>query len=138
MQEYTRGPCPEGQLMVLDRDTGYGQCSCDSNLVKKTTLLSRDVVKIFTCNQNFSLCSFQRMYFHEPSGQCYELYKRGPCPQGHILSFNYGSLSPQCKCKDGYHLHADGKCYRLNTRGDFQLKSKLGQNPTFYPKFLGI
>ena len=66
---------------------------------------------------------FQRMYFHEPSGQCYELYKRGPCPQGHILSFNYGSLSPQCKCKDGYHLHADGKCYRLNTRGDFQKKN---------------
>ena len=68
------------------------------------------------------------MYFHEPSGQCYELYKRGPCPQGHILSFNYGSLSPQCKCKDGYHLHADGKCYRLNTRGDFQKKKLKKKN----------
>ena len=60
---------------------------------------------------------FQRMYFHEPTGQCFELYKQGPCPEGHILSFNYGSLSPQCKCKDGFHLHSDGKCYRLNTGG---------------------
>ena len=57
------------------------------------------------------------MYFHELTGQCYELYKQGPCPEGHILSFNYGSLSPQCKCKDDYHLHSDGKCYKLNTKG---------------------
>ena len=34
LQEYTRGPCPEGKLMVLDRDTGYGKCSCDNSLVK--------------------------------------------------------------------------------------------------------
>ena len=34
-QEYTRGPCPEGKLMVLDRDSGYGKCSCDDSLVKK-------------------------------------------------------------------------------------------------------
>ena len=83
------------------------------------------------------------MYFHEPTGQCYELYKQGknilelstyhfmctyiclhfpgPCPEGHILSFNYGNLSPQCKCKDDYHLHSDGKCYKLNTKGYIKL-----------------
>ena len=33
LQEYTRGPCPEGKLMVLDRDTGYGRCGCDQDLV---------------------------------------------------------------------------------------------------------
>lgn len=33
LQEYTQGPCPNGKLMVLDRETGFGKCSCDSNLV---------------------------------------------------------------------------------------------------------
>ena len=67
--------------------------------------------------------SFQRMYYHGPSGQRFELYKRGPCAEGHILSYNYGQLRPQCKCKDHYHLHVDGKCYSLNTEG----KAKISQ-----------
>ena len=57
------------------------------------------------------------MYYHPPTEQCFELYHQGPCPEGHILSFNYGTLTPECKCKDGYYLHTDGKCYRLNTEG---------------------
>ena len=36
LQEYTQGPCPNGKLMVLDRETGFGKCSCDSNLVYYT------------------------------------------------------------------------------------------------------
>ena len=58
------------------------------------------------------------MYYHLPTEQCFELYHQGPCPDGHILSFNYGNLKPECKCKDGYYLHTDGKCYRLNTDGN--------------------
>ena len=60
---------------------------------------------------------FQKMYYHPPTEQCFELYHQGPCPEGHILSYNYGSLTPECKCKDGFYLHTDGKCYRLNTDG---------------------
>ena len=33
LQEYTRGPCPTGKLMVLDKETGYGKCSCDGKMV---------------------------------------------------------------------------------------------------------
>ena len=58
------------------------------------------------------------MYYYPPTRQCFELYKQGPCPEGHILSFNYANLRPECKCRRGYHLHHnDGKCYLLNTRG---------------------
>ena len=57
------------------------------------------------------------MYYHAPTQQCFELYKQGPCSEGHILSFNYGTLQPECQCKDGYYLHRDGKCYKLNTNG---------------------
>lgn len=32
-QEYTQGPCPLGQLIMVDRSTGQGICSCDSSLV---------------------------------------------------------------------------------------------------------
>ena len=113
-QEYTRGPCPEGKLMVLDRDSGYGKCSCDDSLVKKRPQYGWKITYFWNIPIFFFL---QRMYYHEPTGQCYELYKQGPCAEGHILSFNYGSLSPQCKCKDDYHLHSDGKCYKLNTKG---------------------
>lgn len=89
-QEFTQGPCPFGQLMILDRTTGRGKCGCDQS---------------------------NRMYYHPPTEQCFELYHQGPCPEGHILSFNYGNLVPECKCKEGYYLHSDGKCYKLNTRG---------------------
>ena len=58
------------------------------------------------------------MYYYKPTGGCYELYRRGPCPEGHILSFDYGSFEPRCKCRDGYYLHGDGKCYKLNTPGE--------------------
>ena len=58
------------------------------------------------------------MYYHQSSRQCFELYKQGPCPDGHILSFNYGTLRPECKCRAGYHYYqGDGKCYLLNTKG---------------------
>ena len=58
------------------------------------------------------------MYYYPTTRQCFELYKQGPCPEGHILSFNYGTLRPECKCRGGYHFHpGDGKCYLLNTRG---------------------
>ena len=58
------------------------------------------------------------MYYHAPTEQCFELYKQGPCREGHILEFNYAKLLPECKCKDGYYLYGDGKCYRLNTKGN--------------------
>ena len=59
------------------------------------------------------------MYYHQSTRQCFELYKQGPCPDGHILSFNYGNLRPECKCRAGYHFYqGDGKCYLLNTRGN--------------------
>ena len=97
----------------------------------KTTLLS--VVsktwppqKTTPCFHFSPFVSFQRMYYHEPSGQCFELYKRGPCAEGHILSYNYGQLRPQCKCKDHYHLHVDGKCYSLNTEGITRIANHNG------------
>ena len=32
-QEFTQGPCPFGQLMILDRTTGRGKCGCDQSNV---------------------------------------------------------------------------------------------------------
>ena len=78
------------------------------------------------------------MYYHSETRQCFELYRRGPCPSGnminflcgknnipisiffpgHILSFDYSTFTPQCRCKDGYYLHGDGNCYQLNTAGE--------------------
>jgi len=28
-QEYTRGPCPFGRLIVLDKELGEGKCVCN-------------------------------------------------------------------------------------------------------------
>ena len=33
-QEYTRGPCPYGKLLVMDRDAGVGKCICNPEQVK--------------------------------------------------------------------------------------------------------
>ena len=138
-KEYTRGPCPFGQLLVMDKDTGFGSCICGPQLVRLTYKHRFSVIvkKLFIQNGEFrfiytdfgfgkplhiwtclSSNFFQRMYYYEPTGQCFELYKQGPCAEGHILSYNYGQLQPQCKCKDHYHLHVDGKCYSLNTEGE--------------------
>ena len=32
-QEYTRGPCPYGKLIMLDRETGLGKCYCSKDQV---------------------------------------------------------------------------------------------------------
>ena len=101
----------------------------DCAFVKKTLLsvVSKTwaPLKTTTCFHLSPFVSFQRMYYHEPSGQCFELYKRGPCAEGHILSYNYGQLRPQCKCKDHYHLHVDGKCYSLNTEGKTRIANRM-------------
>jgi len=58
------------------------------------------------------------MYYHEESDRCYELYQRGPCPLGHILSFDYSTFKPVCNCQEGFHKHTDGNCYELNSEGE--------------------
>ena len=83
----------------------------------------------------YRLLCFKKMYYYEETGQCFELYERGPCNQGHILSFNYATLQPECKCQEDHHLHADGNCYRLNTKGKHITKSKhvlVPKMSTFY------
>jgi len=58
------------------------------------------------------------MYFYAPTNKCYELYTRGPCAVGHIISFNYTILRPECKCQDNFNFYQeDGACYELNTPG---------------------
>ena len=32
-QEYTRGPCAYGKLIIMDRDSGVGKCVCSSEQV---------------------------------------------------------------------------------------------------------
>ena len=65
------------------------------------------------------------MYYHEETGECFELYSRGPCPAGHVLSFDYAAFRPQCRCKDDYYLHADGNCYELHTQGEIMRTQTL-------------
>lgn len=88
-QEYSRGPCPIGELFMTD-SAGKGFCSCSSLLT---------------------------MFYHPESQRCYPLYERGPCNRGHILKFDYAVGRPRCSCRDGHMLEADGACYPLNTAG---------------------
>ena len=83
-----QGPCEVGTVIMLDRESGAGFCGCNKTL---------------------------NMYYHADTDQCYQLYTRGPCPLGHILSFNYTTLRPECKCHDGYHYHHEVDKFASNT-----------------------
>jgi len=130
-REFTRGPCPEGHRFIYDTETGLATCSCptfwarfsDGRCYEEYTqgpcqlgdivLMDRDTGVGF-CGCNTTL----PMYYHAETNQCYELYSRGPCPIGHILAFNYTTVTPECKCQEGYVFHPeDGACYELNTPG---------------------
>ena len=44
-QEFTQGPCPFGQLMILDRSNGKGKCGCDRTNV--SSYCEKDIQNIF-------------------------------------------------------------------------------------------
>lgn len=92
----SKGPCPEGQLVVFEKYSGKsfrGDCGCSSGY-----------------NQNY----------WPPTGECFEWYSQGPCPDSFLFRFNKDTGATECACdsQEGYvHWNETGLCYQVYTQG---------------------
>ncbi|XP_011495237.1 PREDICTED: uncharacterized protein LOC105360135 [Ceratosolen solmsi marchali] len=133
--KHTRGPCPKGELLVLDKD-GLGACSCSNH-----GELARYHSFAGGCHEHYTKgpcqepgelflpdgscgCHASLPHYHPPTKMCYQLGGIGPCATGHhfIVSMKNSSepLRASCSCKPNYVLYKDGFCYRVHTQGPCQ------------------
>lgn len=131
--QYTRGPCPKGELITATGSGGIGECRCKSTgtLGKYYWAPGDSCHEHFThgpCVEKGTLflpngqcgCNRDLPHYYEDTGQCYEIGGIGPCPPGHQFDLpeNSNHTRAICKCKEGHILWSeDGACYRLYTRG---------------------
>ncbi|XP_065568229.1 uncharacterized protein LOC136032052 [Artemia franciscana] len=90
---YTIGPCPKGDLLVLNPQNGEPKCDCDEVSLK--------------------------VNFWPPNGGCYELFTKGPCERGTVFFYNEAKNATQCGCSPelpNFHIES-GKCFELFSDG---------------------
>jgi hypothetical protein len=87
--QYTRGPCPKGELLIATGNAGIAECKC-----KPTGVLGQ--------------------YYWASGDSCHEHFTKGPCLEQGTLFLPSG----QCSCnKDLPHYDADtGLCYEIGMR----------------------
>ncbi len=62
-QEFTQGPCPLGQLILLDRASGNGICSCNSSLVRSCLFFQIAISKVPAVGWEIPPCAAFRLEF---------------------------------------------------------------------------
>jgi hypothetical protein len=68
-EQMTRGPCPEGQLVVRGPNNGTMQCSCSASLLS---------------------------HYWPETKQCYQHFQQGPCPANHSFRPSPDTGLPMC------------------------------------------
>ncbi|KAK9499942.1 hypothetical protein O3M35_002876 [Rhynocoris fuscipes] len=128
----TRGPCPQGLLLISHY--GLGVCHCDNN-----TLNEYYSPETRTCHEHYTrgpcakgqlflprvdgpicACTNELPNYNPLDGRCYPLGSTGPCMPGQkFVAKNKtgGGEEGTCVCREGYHLWEDGACYPPFTRG---------------------
>ncbi|XP_008217155.1 multiple epidermal growth factor-like domains protein 10 isoform X1 [Nasonia vitripennis] len=147
---HTRGPCPKGELLILDKD-GLAACACsrDGELGKFYSPYGGiGCYEHYTkgpCQEPGELflpggkcgCHEDMPQFHKPTNMCYQLGGVGPCAPGHQFNVpSDGASKPvhaTCSCKPNYVLYEDGICYRLHTQGPCQSGDMLVNSTTCVP-----
>ena len=119
-QEYSRGPCPKGKLMVLDRETGYGKCSCDTNLVSIFKTLAHFKMSMSCIYYNtyllfFSGCIFMSRLVNVSSFTNKVLVRKG-----------ISSPSTMVVCHRNANAKMDFTCIQTENATDSTLEVVLG------------
>lgn len=143
-QAFSRGPCPDGQLIAAATSNQLGECQCE-----RSPRMSRyfwDAAG--TCHEHYTPgpcqehgtlflpggkcgCHTGLQQYYPETGMCYQLGTVGPCPPGHqfVISTAHASNNSslgqptyaKCRCKEGHvRWTEDGICYRPYTRGPCQ------------------
>ncbi|XP_044730148.1 uncharacterized protein LOC123293402 [Chrysoperla carnea] len=142
-QKLTRGPCPEGQLLIKNSEDELPTCDCrhdNKDLQLYYWNQGNSCHELYTpgpCTTKGHLflpggkcgCSVDLPHFHRETSQCYKLGDIGPCSAGHQFKIvpgnnelKTGHVRAKCVCKEGYVFwKRDGKCYRLYTQGPCDL-----------------
>ncbi|XP_014218993.1 uncharacterized protein LOC106647209 isoform X2 [Copidosoma floridanum] len=141
---HSRGPCPKGELLILDREDGLAKCSCsrEGELGKYYAPVAAGCYEHFTrgpCQEPGELflpggkcgCRPDMLEYYPPTGMCYQLGGPGPCPAGHrfVMRPHHNASNEEeeeeegrvahagCSCKPNYVRYEDGLCYKLYTKG---------------------
>jgi hypothetical protein len=87
--QYTRGPCPKGELLIATGSGGIAECKCNP-----TGILGQ--------------------YYWASGDSCHEHFTKGPCPEQGTLFLPSG----QCGCNEDLpHYDAGtGLCYEIGER----------------------
>lgn len=121
--QYTRGPCPKGELLTDIGSGGIAECKCRSTgALGQYYWASGD-----SCHEHFTRgpclekgtlflpggqcgCNKDLPHYDANTGLCYEIGGTGPCPPGHefVLLGDKKELlnttKAMCKCKEGHVL----------------------------------
>ncbi|XP_034949164.1 uncharacterized protein [Chelonus insularis] len=132
----TRGPCPKGQLLTLNKDN-LAECQCSSTDKELGLYYYPDnkggCYEHYTkgpCSEPGEIflpggtcgCQQDIPHYHSSTKMCYPLGEIGPCLKGHHFVVTNKSMSENrifatCTCKPDHILYKDGLCYRKYTRG---------------------
>ncbi|XP_075234981.1 uncharacterized protein LOC142332422 [Lycorma delicatula] len=158
---YTRGPCPEGQLLSpMSNNLADCKCQRNSRLAKYYWESGGTCHEHYTagpCQETGMLflpngkcgCHSGLQQFHPDTAMCYQLGTVGPCLPGHQFivtptrSNNTNSLDEpiyaRCTCKEGHvRWTGDGICYRPYTRGPCQPGFMYSANKTEHGKNMAV
>ncbi|CAH1187486.1 unnamed protein product, partial [Phyllotreta striolata] len=127
-EKHTKGPCPKGQLLTIDRNSSIPTCKCDDEELRIYRHFDGSCYRHYTkgpCLEKGQLylpdktcgCHPLLPNYHEPTRQCFELGTPGPCARGQHYVID-DSKRAECACKPSHVRHRNTTaCYRLYTRG---------------------
>ncbi|XP_068082714.1 uncharacterized protein [Anabrus simplex] len=130
-KEFTRGPCPKGELLVAGDAQKIPQCRCEASgqLAQHYWPSGQSCHEHYTrgpCLERGNIflpggicgCSQNLPHYHIETRKCYQLGGTEPCPPGHQFVVSSGSQQAACVCKESHILWSkDGSCYRQYTQG---------------------
>ena len=117
---FNEGPCGPSEWIVLGRDastrSGYG-VQCRVKPSRSIGCLANQYLYVNAFGQAECECESPHFYYQE-TGECYDLYTRGPCPPKQYLIYIPGRKRVVCRhnsCPDGQMFWpVDGQCHAFN------------------------
>ncbi len=83
-----RGPCPEGEMLLIQPNSMNGTCGCDClsisiNVKYKANETSEERYK--TCVSEISHVAPAGQVYDKKEQKCYAYYEQGPCAKGSVI-----------------------------------------------------
>ena len=120
----SRGPCPLGQLVVFERYSGkvshfYLNWIQNSDFLRSSNQVHMSCIYLLLFQSFKGECGCSEGYnqnYWPETGECFEWYSQGPCPESFLFVYNRKEGKTECICdeQDGFVFwNETGRCYRV-------------------------